>query len=67
MYLIIGIVLLICGGTMILNPRLFYNLTEGWKNDRTGEPSDLYCFSTRLGGVIIAVVGLVSIIAYFLM
>lgn len=52
---------------MILNPRLFYNLTEGWKNDRTGEPSDLYCFSTRLGGVIIAVVGLVSIIAYFLM
>ena len=53
MFLIIGILFLIFGAGMLLKPRLFYDLTEGWKNNATGEPSAFYIFSTRFGGAVV--------------
>ena len=65
MYLIIGIIFLVFGIVLFLKPRLFYDLTESWKNNVTGEPSDLYIFSIRFRGVVVAIVGVASIIVHF--
>ena len=46
MYLIIGIIFLVFGIVLLLKPRLFYDITESWKSNVTGDPSDLYIFST---------------------
>lgn len=65
MYLIIGILFLILGVVLFLKPRLFYDITESWKNNATGDPSDLYIISTRFGGVVVAIVGVASIFVHF--
>ena len=46
MYLIIGIIFLVFGIVLLLKPRLFYDITESWKSNVTGDSSDLYIFST---------------------
>ena len=58
MYIILGILLCIVGVVMIANPRLFYDIVESWKNSGNAEPSDLYIFNTRLGGVVFFLVGI---------
>ena len=65
MYLIVGINFLVFGIVLLLKPRLFYDITESWKSNVTGDPSDLYIFSTRFGGVVVAIVGVASIIVHF--
>lgn len=65
MFLIFGILFLLFGIVMLLMPHLFYDLVEGWKNNAAGEPSALYIFSTRFGGAVITIVGILSIIAFF--
>lgn len=60
MYVILSIILIVVGGVMVGNPRLFYDITESWKNSRNGEPSDWYILHTRLGGVFFLVVGVVG-------
>lgn len=66
MTLLIGIFLLIMGLFMIVSPVGFYNLTESWKNNSFGEPSDFFKFSTRFGGVAMVIVGIGEIIVFFL-
>ncbi|WP_226669659.1 DUF6199 family natural product biosynthesis protein [Metabacillus litoralis] len=62
----IGIILTIIGVTMIVKPSIFWVLTESWKsNDRT-EPSNLYKWSTRFGGIMMTIAGIGGIIVYFL-
>ena len=56
MYLIIGIIFLVFGIVLLLKPRLFYDITESWKSNVTGDPSDLYIFSTRFGGVVLSLI-----------
>ena len=58
MYIVLGIVLAIVGIIMLVNPKLFYDITEGWKNNSSAEPSELFIFSTRFGGVMFLVVGI---------
>lgn len=66
MYLILGIVLLALGLLMVLRPQVFFELTESWKSSSAGEPSKLYLFSTRFGGVLFIAVGIASIVVNFL-
>ena len=47
-------------------PEVFYELTESWKHDGSGEPSKSYLLSTRLGGVMCALVGIGGMICAFL-
>ena len=66
MYLILGIVLLALGLLMVLRPQVFFELAESWKSGSAGEPSKLYLFSTRFGGVLFIAVGIASIVVNFL-
>ena len=42
MYLLLGIIFVVVGLVMLINPDLFYDITEGWKNSSVNTyPSDL--------------------------
>ncbi len=66
MYCIIGIVFVIIGMLMLFSPETVFKMTESWKSYSSGDPSDLYIISTRIGGGIVALVGIVSIVVQFL-
>ena len=66
MFLIAGIVFIICGIIMLLKPQWVYMLTELWKSSVTGEPSRLYLLSTRIGGGFVTAVGILAIVVFFL-
>lgn len=65
MYLVAGILLLILGIIMLWKPLLLFLITESWKHNGVEEPSSLFVFSTRLGGVVVAIVGIAGIIIQF--
>ena len=65
-FLVYGIVFLLCGAALLLKPKLLFDLTESWKSYRSDEPSQLYLFSTRFGGVILSVIGVASLIVFFM-
>lgn len=65
MNLILSLFLLVSGLVMIFKPRLVYDLTESWKSDSPGEPSDLFILDVRIGGSLCSLVGFVGSI-YFL-
>ncbi len=50
MYIVLGIIIAIAGLFMLLKPQAVYQLTESWKSNTAGEPSDLFLLSTRIGG-----------------
>jgi uncharacterized membrane protein len=58
----IGILLILFGFLLILNPEAFWVVTESWKSDGATEPSSFYKWSTRFGGMMCVLVGAVSII-----
>ena len=64
MYIIIGIVLLCIGILVIFFPGVLYELTQSWKNDSFSEPSRIYVVSARIGGAILVVVGIVSLLLH---
>lgn len=66
MYIFIGIILAIIGLVMIIFPRTFYQFTQSWKNDTSSEPSHIYVIGTKFGGIMVTIVGVLSIIAQFL-
>ncbi|WP_449537643.1 DUF6199 family natural product biosynthesis protein [Ferdinandcohnia sp. Marseille-Q9671] len=60
-----GIFLLIVGVVLLLKPSLVWTLTESWKTEDGTEPSSLYIWSTRFGGVMCICVGVgVIIVSY---
>lgn len=61
MYLVFSVVLVILGAVMTVRPKFFFDITEGWKSGG-GEPSDLYFFSTRFGGIACLLIGLGGIV-----
>lgn len=65
MYFILGMVLLAVGLLMVIRPQVFYDLTESWKNSGAGEPSRMYLFSTRFGGVMCSAAGIAGIVVTF--
>ncbi len=60
--LIIGsLILVIIGIVMLFRPQLFYELTERWKHSGSSEPSGIWIFSTRFGGVMFLLAGLAGL------
>jgi hypothetical protein len=66
MYTFLSIILVVLGIIMILKPGFFYEIAESWKNHTSSAPSDLYLFSTRLGGVICLLVGIGGLAVFIL-
>lgn len=62
---LMSLILIGLGALMIFRPQIWYELTEGWKHSSGSEPSALYLRSTRFGGVMCALVGIVSLAAEF--
>ena len=61
-----GLALMALGITMLVNPRLFYELTESWKHTGSAEPSDGWMFSTRFGGVMCTLAGALGVVVTFM-
>ena len=57
-----GIIILALGIFIFLNPHLVWKITEEWKSYRADEPSDLYLKSTKIGGILFALLGVIMII-----
>lgn len=63
--IVIGAALFLCGLVMLISPGTVYQFTESWKNNRDGEPSDLYKLTTRIEGGILLIVGIVLLVMRF--
>ena len=61
-----GLLLLAFGAFMLFAPGQFFALTESWKSNTLSEPSDFFILSTRIGGAFFMLVGIVSIVVFFL-
>lgn len=66
MYQLLGVIFIILGCFMIFWPKVFYNITQGWKNSSDTEPSHSFIFSTRFGGIMFIIVGVAAVIVQFL-
>lgn len=64
--LVLGIFFIIIGALFILNPSFIWLITESWKSEDGTEPSSLYMWNTRFGGLILMIVGIGSVIVAFL-
>ena len=62
MYIFIGIIFVVLGFTMLVAPKAFYAIVEGWKHQAPSEPTRLFRISTRTGGVMFLIVGVAAII-----
>ena len=62
-----GIIILGLGIFIFLKPRLVWKLTEEWKSYRADEPSDIYLKSTKVGGALFALFGVIMIILPFIL
>lgn len=65
MYMFAGLILLILGVILLWKPQWVFFIVESWKHSGETEPTDMFIFSTRLGGTIMATVGIVGIILQF--
>ncbi len=66
LYSITGIILIAIGITMLAKPRLVFELVENWKCGGVCEPSKLYLWSTRFGGVMFTLAGICGLLVPFL-
>ncbi len=57
-----GILITALGIFIFWRPDLVWKLTEEWKSSYADEPSDLYLKSTRFGGTLLALTGIIMII-----
>ncbi|WP_251317362.1 DUF6199 family natural product biosynthesis protein [Flintibacter muris] len=67
MYLILSIILIFAGLVMAFSPEFVYELQEGLRSDAVGTPSKFFIGSTRFGGVLSILVGLVGVISFFVL
>jgi hypothetical protein len=56
------ILFMVIGLVMSLAPTFFWMLTEQWKSRDATEPSTLFILSTRFGGGMFAILGLLGVI-----
>ena len=67
LYFIAGLAFIAICVVMLVKPQLVFELTESWKHDSgAAEPSKLWLFSTRFGGVMCVLAGILGIIVPFL-
>ncbi len=57
-----GILITALGIFIFWRPDLVWKLTEEWKSFYADEPSDLYLKSTRFGGALLVLTGIIMII-----
>ena len=62
-----GVFLFILGVLGFLRPLEVWNITERWKTKDGAEPTELYLFSIRFSGAVLAVLGLVCTILLFIL
>ncbi|TJY43077.1 hypothetical protein E5161_04050 [Cohnella pontilimi] len=62
----LAVVLVLVGVLMLIRPNMIWTITESWKSSDATEPSSLYVFSTRFGGVMVTLAGIAGIVAYSL-
>ena len=58
MYIFFGIVLIIAGIIVFVNPEFYYELTQDWKNGSSTEPSESFILATRFGGIMSLLLGI---------
>ena len=66
LYAVAGLALIAAGITMVVKPRLIFELTESWKHSGGTEPSNLFLISTRFGGVMCTLAGICGMIVPFI-
>ena len=62
-----GVIIFVLGMFIFLKPDLVWKLTEAWKSNRADEPSELYLKTTKIGGILFALLGVVMIILPFIL
>ena len=60
-----GVIIFVLGVFIFLKPDLVWKLTEAWKSYRADEPSELYLKTTKIGGILFALSGVVNTTLYF--
>lgn len=66
-YYMTGILFIALGIFLFVKPDLMWKLTEQWKSYSADEPSDLYLLSTRIGGILLGIVGIAVLVLPFLL
>ena len=61
MKVVAGIFLTIMGCVMLIKPNVMWKIAESWKTKTNAEPTDLYMIIIRIGGLILAVGGIIVI------
>ena len=62
-----GILFIVLGIFVFLKPDLIWKITEEWKSYRADEPSDWYIKSTKFGGALFTVFGIIIVILPFVL
>lgn len=62
-----GILIFALGMFIFLKPDLVWKLTEEWKSYRADEPSDLYLKTTKIGGILFSLFGVIMMILPFVL
>jgi hypothetical protein len=62
--ILLAIFVTLMGLLMIIRPHLIWAITESWKSNDATEPSDLYVWSTRCGGILCTLAGFGGIFTY---
>jgi hypothetical protein len=52
---------------MIFKTSVFWKITERWTSKDGTEPSDLYIWNTRFGGIMCTLVGCANLFIYFIL
>lgn len=60
--MVLGILLIVIGILMVFKSGVIWRISESWKSYRAEEPSELYRLSTRVGGILMLLVGVGYII-----
>ena len=63
----VGFVFFALGIFIFLKPDLIWKITESWKSYSADEPSDLYVISTKFGGVLFTILGIIMVILPFVL
>ncbi|GKU78449.1 DUF6199 family natural product biosynthesis protein [Paenibacillus sp. L3-i20] len=62
----LSILLVVVGLIMIFKTSLFWKISEKWTSADGTEPSDLYIFNTRFGGIMVSIAGSLGIVATYI-
>ena len=62
-----GIIFFALGIFIFLKPDLIWKITEEWKSYSADEPSDWYIKSTKFGGALFTVFGIIIVILPFVL